>query len=121
MKSCPGYDALRVSALWLLVAGAISQAACTTVKTATNATTERVPADVSGFRGAQYFNMSERERLRCERRASQGDILAAKKLVTYHEMVTGDDQQYRHWLVVVARLQNARLSREKHLRKSSGD
>jgi uncharacterized ParB-like nuclease family protein len=120
MKRGPGYDALRVSALWLLVAGAISQAACTTVKTATTATTEHVPADASGFRSAQYFDMSERERLRCEKRASQGDILAAKKLVLYHMMITADDQQVHHWLAVVARLQKAKAS-ERHLRKSSGD
>jgi hypothetical protein len=48
----------------------------------------------------------------CEERASNGDILAAKKLVEYHEMITKDAEQYLHWLRVVARLQKARRDKE---------
>lgn len=54
------------------------------------------------------YELSERERRTCERMASNGDILAAKKLVTYHMMITRDAKEVRHWLRVVERLQKAR-------------
>lgn len=81
------------------------------------ATTEHVPANAREFRsGAQSFDLSERQRLLCEQKASEGDIVAAKTLVEYYEMVQVDEKQYQHWLGVVARLQKARA---KHLREKA--
>lgn len=57
--------------------------------------------------GAQSYQLSERERILCEQKAASGDIIAAKKLVTYHMMVTVNDKEVRHWLRVVERLQKA--------------
>jgi len=93
---------LRVS--FLALACAIVLAACA-------ASTEHVPASAfKDFRsGAQSYDLSDRERLRCEKKASEGDILAAKRLVSYHMMVPGHDEEYHRWLRVVARLQKARV------------
>ena len=58
--------------------------------------------------GPEAYNLSERERRLCEKRASDGDILAAKQLVEYYEMVEVDEKQYQHWMRIVTRLQRAR-------------
>jgi hypothetical protein len=65
----------------------------------------------SASSGYEIYFLSERERLRCERAASKGDMLAAKRLVEYHEMITRDEKQFKHWLAVVVRLQKARFQR----------
>jgi hypothetical protein len=68
--------------------------------------------DITHYRGgSQYYNLSPRQRRRCEERAAQGDIVAAKTLVEYHEMITRDVKQYHHWLKVVARLEKAQQKR----------
>jgi hypothetical protein len=90
---------------FLLTAFSLALAACAT-------STEQVPASYKNFwSGAQSDDLSERERLLCEKKASEGDIVAAKRLVTYHTMVTTDSKQIYHWLGVVARLQKARAER----------
>ncbi len=95
----------RIRTLLLTSTCAITLAACAT-------STEQVPASYKDFRsGAQSYDLSEQERLLCEKKASEGDILAAKRLVTYHMMVTTDSKQVHHWLGVVARLQKARAER----------
>jgi hypothetical protein len=64
--------------------------------------------DIRHYRGgSQIYDLSPRQRSTCEKRAAAGDIVAAKTLVEYHEMITRDSKQYRHWLRVVARLQKA--------------
>jgi hypothetical protein len=55
--------------------------------------------------GSQVYNLSPSERRMCEKRAAKGDVVAAKQLVEYHEMVTKDLKQYHHWLMIVARLE----------------
>lgn len=62
--------------------------------------------------GAQIYSLTRRKRLMYEKRASENnDIVAAKILVEYHEMITRDEKQYQHWLRVVARLE--KTQREK--------
>jgi hypothetical protein len=80
-------------------------------------TSERVPAatservsdyDIKHSRGgAQAYDLSPRERAICRKKASEGDIVAAKTLMEYYEMVVVDKKQYQHWLRVVERLQRA--------------
>jgi hypothetical protein len=48
----------------------------------------------------------------CEKRAAKGDIVAAKTLVEYHEMITRDEKQYQYWLKVVARLEKGQRRRQ---------
>jgi hypothetical protein len=71
---------------------------------------EKVP--ISSFKDyrspAQSYDLSERERVVCQRKALAGDIMAAKKLATYHMMVTRDQKKVHYWLKVVAQLQKAR-------------
>lgn len=57
--------------------------------------------------GPQFYNLSPRQRRMCEKRAAEGDILAAKTLVEYHEMVTRDEKQYHYWMTIVSRLERA--------------
>jgi hypothetical protein len=57
--------------------------------------------------GNQIYNLSPGERRRCEKRAAKGDIVAAKRLVEYHEMVTRDEKQYHYWMMIVSRLERA--------------
>lgn len=76
--------------------------------TASYISPEEIASATSGY---EIYYLSHREKLRCERAASKGDILAAKRLVEYHEMITRDERQYHHWLSVVARLQKARFQR----------
>jgi len=51
--------------------------------------------------------------LLCEKKAAAGDIVAAKTLLEYYEMVVVDQKQYQHWLNVVERLQRAQVHRSK--------
>jgi len=44
--------------------------------------------------GAQAYDLSPRERAICEKKASAGDIVAAKTLMEYYEMVVVDGKQY---------------------------
>lgn len=55
----------------------------------------------------QIYSLSAKQRLMYEKRASRGDIEAAQALLKYHQMVTGNEKQYRRWSRVVARLQEA--------------
>jgi hypothetical protein len=47
------------------------------------------------------------ERKLCAKKAAEGDIEAAEKLVMFHSVVTGDDERVKHWQRVVARLEKA--------------
>jgi hypothetical protein len=67
--------------------------------------------------GAQAYDLSPRERLICEKKASAGDIVAAKTLLEYYEMVAVNEKQYQHWLKVVERLQRARAQQSKQSSK----
>lgn len=91
------------SKVWL--ACAICLTAC-----ATPTETVRVTDDYRA--AAESYYLSPRERAVCEKKALQGDILAAKQLVTYHLGVTGDEKQYHHWLRVVERLQKTSAKHE---------
>lgn len=69
--------------------------------------------DIRHYRGgSQIYYLSPRQRRICEKRAAKGDIVAAKTLVEYHEMITRDVKQYHHWLQVVARLEKAQRRRD---------
>jgi hypothetical protein len=65
--------------------------------------------------GAQVYDLSPRERTICRRKAAAGDIVAAKTLLEYYEMVAVDKKQYQHWLKVVERLQRARAQQSRQL------
>gem|GEM_PF-4963091 len=82
---------------------------------ASPATVERVSDyDIRHSRGgAEAYGLSPRERLLCEKKAAAGDIVAAKTLLEYYEMVVVDQKQYQHWLNVVERLQRAQVHRSK--------
>lgn len=97
----------RARLLWVLLL-ALAPSGCTT---SIQPTVEHVRAsDSSRFRGgAQVYNLSPRQRRLCEKRAAKGDIVAAKTLVEYHEMITRDGKQYHYWLKVVAQLEKAQL------------
>jgi hypothetical protein len=90
---------------------------CTSTLRRPEPTTSYIP--ISEIRtaqgGSQIYNLSKHKRLMCERRASEGDIVAAKTLLEYHEMVTKDEKQYQRWSRVVARLEKAQRRREKRL------
>jgi hypothetical protein len=93
-----------------------------TVERAPAATSERVSEySIKHSRGgAQAYDLSPRERAICEKRASAGDIVAAKTLMEYYEMVVVDEKQYQHWRRVVERLQRAQKQRAKRdLKKSA--
>ena len=94
--------------------------ACTLLLAACNpiaptATFERVSDyDARHSRGgAQAYDLSPHERLICEKKAAAGDIVAAKALLEYYEMVVVDKKQYQYWLGVVERLQKARAQQSK--------
>jgi hypothetical protein len=62
--------------------------------------------------GAQAYSLTRRQRLMYEKRAYEdNDILDARIVAEYHEMITKDEKQYQHWLRVVARLE--KIHREK--------
>lgn len=90
------HKARIMSRAWL--ASAVCLCACATP-------TERVQVSDDYRAAAESFYVSPRERGELERKALSGDIFAAKKLVTYHLGVTGDEKQYRRWLAVAERLQ----------------
>jgi hypothetical protein len=95
---------LRCILVWALLVNG-----CASTIPKTEVTTEYIPrSEIKNYRGGpQVYDLSPRQRRICEERAAQGDIMAAKTLVEYHEMITRDSKQYRHWLRVVARLQKA--------------
>lgn len=97
----------RIRALLLASACAVIAGSC-----ATPPTVEVIAvSSMKEYRTpAQSYNLSEHERRLCEKKASHGDIMAAKKLVTYHMMVTANDREVRYWLEVVARLQKNRVT-----------
>ena len=81
---------------------------CTSAVRRPEPTTSYIPmSEVKTAQGPQVYNLSPRERRRCEKRAASGDVVAAKTLVEYHEMITRDEKQYQYWLKVVARLEKA--------------
>jgi hypothetical protein len=89
----------RMHAFLLTAACGVTLGGCST-------TTEEIPASYRDFRsGAQSFDLTERERLLCEKKASEGDILAAKRLVNYYMTLPRHEKEYHHWLKVVTRLQ----------------
>jgi hypothetical protein len=63
---------------------------------------------------ANAFNLSERERKLCVKKAAKGDILAARKLARFYLMhheglrrTALDDKKSKYWLGVVDRLEKA--------------
>ena len=99
---------LLILALCAVFLGCSGRTASSIRPTASYIPREEIESASSGY---EIYFLSERVRLRCERAASKGDILAAKRLVEHHEMITRDEKQFRHWLAVVARLQKARFQR----------
>jgi hypothetical protein len=93
---------------WILVCALLVNGCVSTIPKI-EVTTEYIPrSEIKNYRGGpQVYDLSPRQRRICEERAAKGDIMAAKTLVEYHEMITRDSKQYRHWLRVVARLQKA--------------
>jgi hypothetical protein len=87
--------------LSILLISATALSACRTP-------TEKVVVTKEYRSFAESYYLSASQRVADEKRALQGDIVAAKRLVMYHMVVTADEKQYHHWRAVVAHLQKAR-------------
>lgn len=106
VRVCPGTVLFNFS---LIFACAFAVGGCATNEQRIEPTTSCISKSEAetAVGGPQVYNLSPSQRRLCEKRASEGDIVAAKTLVEYHEMITRDEKQYRHWLKVVARLEKA--------------
>lgn len=96
---------MRSRAYFLLAATATGCIACSN---APKPTVEYIAHPEQYRAAAESFNLTVAEQRRLEKRALRGDITAAKRLVDYHDGLTGDEQQYRRWMAVVARLEKQR-------------
>jgi hypothetical protein len=97
-------------AYFFLAATAIGCVACSS---APKPTVEYVSHPEQYRAAAQYYNLTVAQQRHFEKRALGGDMMAAKRLVEYHDGFTGDDRQCRRWLAVVARLEKQRREKTK--------